>query len=155
MEHVSEARITVEASPSEVYGVMTDYARWPQIFSDVRSVAIERGGRDDARVRFRSRLLRYEVTVQFHNEPGHRIAFEGVTGPPGGRASGWYVLAAIDGGHRTEVHASLHLELVGVPRLLIGEARVRAVREAKLAIDLADAARAFVTRGSRAVQPAG
>jgi ribosome-associated toxin RatA of RatAB toxin-antitoxin module len=136
--HVTEATVIVDASPSQVYALVTDYARWPELLSDVRSVTVERGTRDHARVRFGSKILGHDVTVQFDNEPDRAIRFVGVEGPPGGRASGTYLLEPIDGGRRTRVTASLYLEVVGMPSLFVGDAKVRTMREAKLRADLTD-----------------
>jgi hypothetical protein len=133
-----------------VYALVTDYARWPALFSDVRQVTVERGTRDHARVRFRSKILDHEVTVQFDNELDRAIRFVGVEGPPGGRASGTYLLEPIDGGRRTRVTASLYLEVVGVPSLFVGDAKVRTMREAKLRADLTDVLHRTATAGTTA-----
>jgi ribosome-associated toxin RatA of RatAB toxin-antitoxin module len=147
---VTEATITVDASPSQVYALVTDYARWPALLSDVRSVTVERGPRDHARVRFSSKILAHEVTVQFDNVPDRLIRFVGVEGPPGGRARGTYVLEPVDGGRRTRVTASLYLEVVGAPSLFVRDAKVRTMREAKLRADLTDVLHRTATSGSAA-----
>src|SRR3954470_6991982 len=99
--HVTEAVVEADASPAQVYALVTDYAKWPDRLSDVTSATVERGGRDDARVRFHSRVFGRSVTVQFDNQPDRVIHFTGVKGPPGGRAGGTYVLEPLDGGKRT------------------------------------------------------
>ena len=139
--HDTEATITVDATPAQVYALVTGYDRWPVTLSDVRSVKVERGDRDHARVRFHSQILDHDVTVEFDNERDHLIRFEGVEGPPGGRARGTYVLEPVDGGRRTRVVATLHLELVGMPRLFVSEGKIRSLRQAKLRADLLDVAR--------------
>jgi uncharacterized membrane protein len=136
--HVTEATVTVDATPAEIYALVTDYSHWSQILGDVRSVKVERGTREHARVRFRSNVLDQVVTVQFDNEPNRAIRFVGVKGPPGGRASGSYVLEPIDGGRRTRVVASLYLDVVGIPSVFVGDAKLRAMREAKLRSDMRD-----------------
>jgi uncharacterized membrane protein len=139
--HITEATVVVDAPPAQVYALVTDYARWPSILSDVRSVKVERGGRNDARVRFRSHALENEVTVQFNNVPGHAIRFKGVKGPPGGRASGSYVLEPVEGGRRTRVVASLYMDVVGVPSVFVSDSKIARMREAKLRADLTDLVR--------------
>jgi uncharacterized membrane protein len=136
--HITEGTVVVDAPPAQVYNLVTDYVRWPSILSDVRSVKVERGGRDNARVRFRSHALEHEVTVQFDNDPGRLIRFKGVKGPPGGRASGSYVLQPIEGGRRTRVVASLYMDVVGIPGLFVSDDKIARMREAKLRADLTD-----------------
>jgi hypothetical protein len=140
--HVSEAVVVVDASPAQVYALVTDYARWPAVFTDIESVAVERGGPRDGRVRFRSRALEHRVTVQFDNTPDRAIKFAGVAGPPGGRANGSYILEPIAGG-RTRVTARLYMHVVGVPGIFVGEGKVRRMRQAKLRADMTDVVKRF------------
>jgi uncharacterized protein YndB with AHSA1/START domain len=142
-DHVTEATVTVDAPPDAVYRAVTDYAHWPSLLGDVMSARVESGGRDDARLRFRSRVLEHEVTVVFTNVPDQRIAFRGVEGPPGGRASGTYTLTPIDHGTRTRVTADLYLDVVGVAGWVVRNNKVRTMRRAKLQRDLTDVAGYF------------
>jgi hypothetical protein len=141
--HTTEATVVVDASPQRVYDLCTDYAHWKNVFHDIESVSVERGDRNHARVRFSSRALQHEVTVQFDNEPGRAIHFKGVEGPPGGRASGSYVLTPVDGGRRTQVDAKLYMEVVGPVGWFVSDSKVRSMRQAKVRADLGDAARVF------------
>jgi uncharacterized protein YndB with AHSA1/START domain len=145
-DHVTEGSVVIDAPPAEVYAAVTDYAHWQAMLHDVSDVSIRssRGGDErDAKVHFRSRALEHEVTVQFDNVPGQVVRFRGIEGPPGGRASGSFTLAPIDGGKRTQVTASLYLDVVGVPGLFVREPRLRAMRHAKLQADMADVERRF------------
>ena len=151
--HVTTATITIDAPPAQIYALATDYAHWQANLTDVRSVKVERGGRDDARVRFRSRALQHEVVVQFDNVADHEIRFRGVEGPPGGRASGTYFLEPLDGGRRTRIVASLYLEVVGLPGWFVSDSKLRGLREAKLRADLTDLARAFAQRAPHGESP--
>jgi hypothetical protein len=144
--HVTEATVEVDASPAEIYALVTDYARWPATLTDVSGVRVERGGRQDARVRFRSRVLEHEVVVQFENVPDRSIKFVGVEGPRGGRASGTYMLEPLDGGRRTRVVASMYLDVVGVASWFVSDTRTRSMRQAKLRVDLDDVLRAVAAR---------
>jgi len=152
--HTTEGTITVDATPAEVYALVTDYAGWPSVLSDVTSVKVERGGRRDARVRFHSRALDHTVTIQFDNQPDRVVRFVGVEGPPGGRARGAYVLEPLDGGRRTKVTASLYLDVVGIGSLFVSDAKLRGAREAKLRADLNDVARRLTRRAQAASPPA-
>lgn len=144
--HVSEGRVVIDASPEEIYDVVTAYAQWPRVFSDIESVKVESGGREIARVAFRSRAIGREVTVEFENDPAHSISFRGVKGPPGGRASGHYALIPIDDGKRTQVVARIYMDVVGAPGLFVRDKAVREIRRAKLQADLSDIAAHFDRR---------
>ncbi len=136
--HWTEATVTVDATPEQVYALATDYANWRQTFSDIRSVTVESGGRDDARVRFTSRTLEHTVVVKFDNLPDRALRFVGVKGPPGGRAKGEYVLEPVDGGKRTRITGRLMLDVVGIPAIFVRDSTVRSMRQAKLRRDLGD-----------------
>jgi uncharacterized protein YndB with AHSA1/START domain len=144
--HTTEATLTVDAPPAEVYALITDYASWPQFSTDATEVKVQRGGRRDGRVRFHSRALDHTVTIQFDNEPDRVVKFVGVEGPPGGRASGTYVLEPIDGGQRTRIHASLYLDVVGVTGVFVSDSKLRGMREAKLRADGNDLSQHFASR---------
>lgn len=140
---ITEATVILDAPPSEIYALVTDYAQWGMIFSDVLSVRVKGGGRDNARVEFKSRVLENQVTIEFANQPDQLITFRGVEGPRGGRARGSYLLTPIDGGARTVVTANLYLDVVGVPGLFVSDAKIKRMRQAKLRADLTDLSRRF------------
>ena len=141
--HTTQATITVNAPPEEVYRIATDYARWPTVLAgDVLAVAIERGGRRDALVRFRSKALGREVAIQLDNEPDRAIRFRGVGSPPGASASGEYRFDPIAGG-RTRVTATFMMHAGGLSSLFVKESTVDRMRREKLKSDLADLARWF------------
>lgn len=142
-DHVTEATATIDASPQQIYELVTDYANWRQHLTDIESVQVVSGGRDKATVRFRSRALEHTVTVAFENIPGKTIRFHGIKGPPGGRARGEYDLVAIDGGKRTRVTARLYMDVSGPASLFVREKKLRAMRQAKLRADLGDVERHF------------
>lgn len=144
-DHLTEATVTIDATPAEIYAVVTDYPRWQAIFSDVSSLKVERGTREDARVRFHSKVFDHDVTVQFANQPDHQIRFEGVKGPPGGRARGTYLLEPVAGG-KTRVVATLYLDVVGLPGVFVSGGKLRHMREVKLRTDITDVMRAVAQR---------
>jgi uncharacterized membrane protein len=152
-DHVTEARLVVDAPPAAVYDFVTTYASWPSILSDISSVAVGQGGREHARVTFRSRSLGHTVTVVFDNVPGRLIRFEGVKGPPGGRARGEYTLTPIDNGRRTQVTARLYMDVVGAPGLFVRDSTVRDMRRAKLRADVSDVARHFQQAAATSARP--
>lgn len=142
-DHVTEAVVTLDAKPAEIYQLITDYGRWPAILTDVTSVKVESGGREDAHVRFRSRALGREFVIAFHNEPDRLIRFEGIEGPPGGRATGTYALEPLDGGKRTRVTARMYMDVKGVAGVFVRDSTIRNMRRAKLEADVTDVARHF------------
>jgi carbon monoxide dehydrogenase subunit G len=143
--HITEATVTVDASPAEVYSLVTDYANWRQIFTDVESVSVKSGDREGAEVRFKSRTIDYTVTVKFDNVPNQAIRFRGIKGPPGGKARGEYILTPLDGGARTQVTARFFLDVDGPAALFVREKKLRGIRRAKLTADLTDAQRQLVS----------
>jgi len=149
-DHVTEGRVILDASPSEVYAHATDYANWSAQLSDVREVRWEGGDRDHARVRFKSVSLGESITLQFDNIPGQQIRFHSVKAPTGGRARGIYTLTPVDGGKRTAVVARFYMDVVGVARLVVSDQKIRRMRHAKLELDLRDTERWFEQRSRNA-----
>jgi hypothetical protein len=139
--------VTVDAPPSEIYRLATEYGAWPRVFSDTSDVKIVRGDRRDARVQFRSKALEHVVEIQFDNIPNQAIRFRAVAAPPGAKAGGVYQLVPIDGGRRTRVVARLVMEVSGLARVLASPDKVMAMRRAKVQHDLDDLSRHF-TRGT-------
>lgn len=142
-DHVTEGVAILDASPHDIYMLVTDYDHWAKVFGDVEKVRVERGDRHDARVRFRSRSIGYTVTVQFDNIPDHLIRFTGIDGPPGGRAHGEYRLEPLDGGTRTRVVADIYMDIGGVAGWLVSDSAIRSKRRAKVQADLSDMVRTF------------
>lgn len=138
---VSNGVITIDAPPADVYTLMTDYASWRRYLTDIRSVSVDSGGRRDAHVTMSSRALDHEVTVAFDNSPDKLVHFKLVDGPRGARATGDYVLVAIDGGTRTRIEATLYMDVVGVVGIFVTDGKIRSMRRAKLRADLEDLAR--------------
>jgi hypothetical protein len=150
---VTQAVVTVDAPPAEVYALVTSYASWPAVLTDVSQVKVESGGREKARVTFHSQAIGYDVTLEFDNVPGEVIRFRGIKGPPGGRANGEYVLQPIDGGKRTRVVAKLYLDVVGAPGWFVSGSRVRTMRRNKLQRDLDDVAKHFAQQKVGSIAP--
>ncbi len=137
--HWTEAEIVVDATPTELYALATNYERWREVFSDIKSVRIVGGDdRVNAKVQFDSRALEHEVTVQFDNVPDQALRFRGIKGPPGGRARGEYLLEPLDGGTRTRVRARLYMDVVGIAGAFVRDATLRRMRQDKLTRDLRD-----------------
>ena len=142
----TEGMAVVGASARDLYLAATSYAHWTELFSDVRSVAVESGGRRDAVVRFASRALDHTLTVRFDNVPHRIVRFTLVEGPPGTVASGSYVLEPDARGRGTIVRAQLHADVTGIAGWFVSAERVRGMRERKLRADLSDLQRVFPLR---------
>lgn len=84
----------------------------------------------------------HEVTVHFENEDNRVVRSRLVDGPPGARARGEYLLEPA--GERTLVRATLYMDVKGVAGWFVTDARVRRMRETKLATDLRDLARRWM-----------
>jgi uncharacterized membrane protein len=151
-DHVTVATVIVDAPPEQIYALVTDYAHWPQILSDVMSVKVEAGARRDARVRFRSVAFERDVTVAFDNIENREIRFHSVNLIRGAHANGTYVLRPLDGGRRTVVVATLYLHVSWPARLFASAAKVRTMRQAKLRADLRDVAARFALRPQAAAR---
>jgi uncharacterized protein YndB with AHSA1/START domain len=142
--HVTESTVIIDAPPEEIYAVITDYANWQQIFSDVLSVKVKAGAREDATIEFKSRAFDHRsVPVKFDNVRNRLIRFRGLNGPPSGRTWGEYVLTPIGDGSRTQVTARLYVNVVGPASVLYHGSKVTRMRRNKLGADLSDATRWF------------
>ena len=132
----TEGQVLLGASPEVVYDVVTDYAAWTNVFTDITSVNVKKAGRNDAVVRIKSRAMSHNVTIRFDNEPGRVIRFKLVDAPWGARAAGEFVLEPEGSG--TRVRATLYMDMVGAVGFFVPNNYIRKTREAKLRTDLAD-----------------
>ncbi len=141
--HVTEATVTIAATPEQIYDLVTDYAHWTSVLRDITAADVMSGGRRDAKVRFLSRILEHEIMIQFDNRENRTIHFVGIHAPPGAHASGTYTLQPTAGGASTQVTATLYLDVTGVLGVFVHESKLRAMRQAKLRSDLGDVQRWF------------
>ena len=139
-KHETQASMIVDATPHDVYLLVTDYKNWRSVFSDVLMVSVKEGSAENAKVRFKSRALEHTVTVKFDNVPDQLIRFVGIEGPPGAKAHGEYVLTPIGDGSRTLVTARLFMDVDGPAAVFVREKKIRTMRRAKLSADMKDAA---------------
>lgn len=146
-EPVTHGMIELPVPPSEVAAAVSDFERWPQLFSDVAWAKVESGDSHDAVVRFKSRLLRQTVTVRVQNDSGRRISFSLVDGPPGIKSNGETIFEPIDNGNGSRIQASFLLDTEGfsMPGM---DSAFRRLRTAKIERDMEDLSRAFTAEGS-------
>ncbi|HVK72447.1 MAG TPA: SRPBCC family protein [Kofleriaceae bacterium] len=140
--HRTRAEIIVDASPQEVYEVITSYADWDELLGDVASCKVKSGGRENATVQVRSRALGRKLTVTFDNIPDRLIRFRLTDGPRGARVHGSYRITPVGDG-RSRITATLYLDVVGAAGLFVDESDTRPMRQRKLRGELTDLARYF------------
>lgn len=104
-----QAHAFIKASPSSVYGVLTDYEHYAEFMPNVdRTTVLER--RPDL-VRYRvdlvmMRFYRYEAVCERNLEPNRRISWDDSFGH-GQRSLGSWQLAARDGGTELSYHTKV------------------------------------------------
>lgn len=147
--HQTTGEIVVDASPAEVYRVVTTYGNWSNLLKDVAAAAVTAGGRHDATVQLHSRALDRRITVQFDNVPDRLIRFRLTEGPRGARVHGAYEITPIDGGQRSRITGTLHLDVVGLAGAFVSDRETREMRQRKLRGELEDLARYFARAARR------
>lgn len=142
-EYVTEGQVVVHAPPAAVYATLTDYRRWPQLFSDVSQVRDVSGKEATALVRFTSRLLAHEHTLRFDNQSPRTLRFYLTDGHMGTKLSGDFRLLPADNGHATHVRMRLLLKTSGVFGWFVRDDSLRQKRQRKIQADLIDLKRYF------------
>src|ERR1044071_4099725 len=103
---ITEGETVLATDPDTAYRVLTDYARWPTMFPDIKRVIItsQQGGHD--RVPF-IHTEGNRDNVHFHNRPEARLVWFEDTG---GRAEVWFEILFMPGMQpgTTRVHSRLY-----------------------------------------------
>lgn len=136
--------LEIPAPPEVVYRRLTSYARWSPMFSDLTTAALESGGRENATLRFTSKIFRHTLRVRFQNSPSQSVRYSVLEGAPKNVQVGqeWRLAPTADGG-RTLVEEQVHLEVHGPFSLFFTAAKVKEMREQKVRADLQDLAATF------------
>jgi hypothetical protein len=131
---VTEGETILEIDPDTAYVTMTDYARWTSVFPDLRQVIVTRHSGVDARITFVHQDGKRD-NLHFHNQPAARMVWFEDTG---GRAEVWAEIVFLSGDRpgTTRVHSRLHADVHGIASLVIGDGRLRALREQRVRADL-------------------
>src|SRR5437762_14134141 len=118
MTDQASQRVTIAASPQELFDVVTDFDRYTRWIRDLKSVeVIERDGEGRGiEVRFRAaamgRSTSYTLRYDYANAP-RELPWRLVSGDIMRRLDGAYEFHPVDGdGDRTEVEYSLTVELI-------------------------------------------
>lgn len=140
---ITEGETTLDVDADAAYAAATDYARWTQMFPDIASVRITKRAGDDARVTFVHRDGNRD-NLHFHNTPKAGLVWFEDTG---GRARVWaeIVFAPGDRPGTTRVHTRLYVDVRGLASIVVSDREVRAIRERRVASDLANL-RAYFAR---------
>jgi polyketide cyclase/dehydrase/lipid transport protein len=141
--NVAEAVVDVHASPDAIYRVVTNYAQWPGLFSDVRKVSVLSGGPRDATVRFESQTLERQVTVRFDNGPDS-VRFQLVDGPPGVKSTGKFVVEPGQDPSWTRIRGSLFMDASFPASMFVSAKKLAWMRHTKLSRDLEDLRKRFL-----------
>jgi hypothetical protein len=140
---ITEGETTLDVDADTAYAAAVDYARWTQMFPDIAKVNVTRRLGDDARVTFVHRDGNRD-NVHFHNTPQAGLVWFEDTG---GRATVWAEIVFIPGDRpgTTRVHTRLYADVHGIASLVVSGRDVRAMRERRVASDLANL-RAYFAR---------
>lgn len=132
---ITEGETVLATDPDTAYRVLTDYARWPTMFPDIKRVIItsQQGGHD--RVTF-IHTEGNRDNVHFHNRPEARLVWFEDTG---GRAEVWFEILLMPGMQpgTTRVHSRLYADVHGWASLFVSDGKVRSMREQRTREDLA------------------
>lgn len=140
--NTSQAFVDLHATPAAIYRVVTDYARWPSLFSDVTRVTVLSGGPANATIEFESQTLDREVTVQFENGP-ENVRFHLVSGPPGVKSRGDFVVEPGPDASTTRVRGTLFMDASFPASLIVSDKKLVWMRQTKLRRDLEDLRKRF------------
>ena len=141
-----EARGIIDAPPSVVRSWLLDYARWPSVFDDVKSVRILSREGEATRIRFESKSLSRTMTIRIRpTEAG--LVFEGKEGNIS--FEGKMFLTPASGG-RTDVTIQNVARIGGFLGMLAPHGVIKDRQRQKLRADLGDlqklAKRVYVAR---------
>jgi hypothetical protein len=132
---ITEGETVLSTDPDTAYRALTDYARWPTMFPDIKRVIItsQQGGHD--RVTF-IHTEGNRDNVHFHNRPEARLVWFEDTG---GRAEVWFEILFMPGMQpgTTRVHSRLYADVHGWASLFVSDDKIRSMREQRTREDLA------------------
>jgi hypothetical protein len=131
---ITEGETTLDIDPDAAYAAAIDYPRWVAMFPDIARVEVTRQQGVDARVT----LVHPDGNrdnVHFHNQPQARMVWFEDTG---GRAEVWAEIVFAPGQQpgTTRVHSRLYADVHGVVSIVVSSARLRSLRQQRIASDL-------------------
>jgi ribosome-associated toxin RatA of RatAB toxin-antitoxin module len=134
-DHATQRRI-IKANPQQCFDVVTDFERYPEWVSDVKSATIVerdemgRGGDVTFRAAAMGRSTTYTLRYYYGSNP-LRVAWRQTEGDITRKIEGEYEFAPIDGGAKTEVTYHLAADLaIPFPGFVKRRAESRIVRAA-------------------------
>jgi ribosome-associated toxin RatA of RatAB toxin-antitoxin module len=118
---MSEARkkFTIDATPEEVYAVLTDLEAYPSIFSDCTGVLVLDKEDDSWVMEQTVKIIKeFTYTLALKGVPNRSLEWKQVEGPFKTDEGGWYLTELPDG--RTEVEYRIKMEFgIPVPRSIL------------------------------------
>lgn len=115
MSDQATERMQVQATPAELYAIVTDFDRYPEWASDLKAVeVVERDGEGRAaKVRYRAaafgRSTQYTLAYDYSGAPD-RLAWVQAEGDLTSRLDGEYEFRASDGGTDVTYHLEVDLK---------------------------------------------
>ena len=134
-DHATQRRV-INATPQQCFEVVTDFERYPEWASDVKSATITehdelgRGGDVQFRAAAMGRSTTYTLRYYYGSNP-LRIAWRQIEGDITRKIEGEYEFTPVEGGTKTEVvyHLAADLEIL-IPGFVKRRAESRIVRAA-------------------------
>jgi len=134
-DHATQRRI-INATPQQCFDVVTDFERYPEWASDVKSATIVehdemgRGGDVTFRAAAMGRSTTYTLRYYYGSNP-LRVAWRQTEGDITKKIEGEYEFAPVEGGEKTEVVYHLAADLaILIPGFVKRRAESRIVRAA-------------------------
>lgn len=142
---VTEGDTVVDGAVEDVYATMLDYSKWTEIFPDVAKVVVTSKRGPDARVT----LIGgdgHRDNLHFHNQPAARMVWFEDTG--NAHAEVWAEIMFVPGNqpNTTRVHTKLYADVHGVASLVVGDDKLRRMRQDKVSQQLSQIRRYFRRR---------
>jgi hypothetical protein len=140
----TEGDTTLATDPETAFATVSDYARWPAIFSDLAGVKITERGTDDARVVVAHRDGSV-AKLHFHNRPTTRtLWFEQL----GGDAKVWAEISFSPDTRAgtTRVHSRVHADVSGFAGMFVSSGDLLEQRQRLLRTNLTELRAYFAQR---------
>ncbi|HEY3358077.1 MAG TPA: SRPBCC family protein [Polyangia bacterium] len=140
---VTEGEVEVHARPSTVYRALTEYAKWPALFSDIAWSAVKSGGRENAVIQFKSHTFPKPQHVRFRNTHNRLVRYELIDGPSGVKVQWETAIEPNADRGTTKIRIRLTVVVGGIYGWIVTKEKVRKYRESKMTKDVRDLAKHF------------
>ena len=133
-EAITEGDATLRCEPDVAYRAATDYARWSDIFRNVRGAQIKARRGDEARVTIVHDDGSHDDLHFVNRSDTRRVWFEQI----GGEAEVWCEIAFVPGAQpgKTRVHTWFHADVTGPKSWVVHDGKIRRLRQQQVRDDL-------------------